>query len=157
WNTNPSEIHYEDGVPIHLTSNFLSEGLNQMRFQVPGDLNPTDKQRFAWYSVWYERRIAATSDGVMFSTPDSTGSVTFSARRFWAGGTMYAFDVTDMWNPLRLTGAEVALAGSQRTVRLGVDLTGRRHHLWVGTPTAFKHPAVSRLNAVELRNDATGP
>jgi hypothetical protein len=93
----------------------------------------------------------------MFSTPDSTGDITLRARRFSTSGTMYAFDVSDMWSPQRLTGVEVTTAGTERTVRVGVSLTGRRHHLWVGTPSGFKKPGVSRYVPVELRTDATGP
>ena len=157
WNTLPGHGYYEDGVPIHITSNFLAEGSNTILFQVPGDLNPADKMHFAWYSVWYERRIAATGDAAMFSTPDSSGAVTMRAPGFSGSGTMYAFDVTDMWNPAYLTGALVAVAGSERMVRVGVNLTGRRHHLWVGTPAGFKHATVSRFTPVELRHENTGP
>ncbi|HET6463902.1 MAG TPA: hypothetical protein VFH33_08895, partial [Candidatus Krumholzibacteria bacterium] len=107
WATLPGQYYYEDGAPIHITSNFLAEGSNTILFQVPGDMNPADKMRFAWYSIWYERRIVATGDAAMFSTPDSTGPVTMRAGRFSSSGNMYAFDVTDMWNPQRLTGAEV--------------------------------------------------
>jgi hypothetical protein len=142
---------------IRITSNFLAEGDNTILFQVPGDLNPADKMKFAWYAVWYERRMAASGDAIMFSTPDSTGNVTLRARGFSTSGTMYAFDVTDMWNPVRLTGAEVATAGSERTVRVALNLTGRRHHLWVGTPAGFKKPQVTRLSPVDLRNEVTGP
>lgn len=157
WNTLAGQSHYEDGVPIRIKTNALVEGSNTILFQVPGDLNSGDKQRLAWYAIWYERRIAADNDAVMFSTPDSTGDITMRARRFSTTGTMYAFDVTDMWNPLRLTGADVTTAGSERTVRLGVNLTGRHHHLWVGTATGFKRPVVTRFTPVELRDDATGP
>jgi len=156
WSTPPGEFYYEDGVRYRIASTFLTEGDNTILFQVPGDLNPGDKMRFAWYAVWYERRIAAINDAAMFSTPDTTGDVTMRAGRFSTSGTMYAFDVTDMWNPLRLTGVDVATSGSERVARLGLNLTGRRHHLWVGTPTGFKKPGVSRLDAVDLRADATG-
>ncbi|HKW14514.1 MAG TPA: C25 family cysteine peptidase, partial [Candidatus Krumholzibacteria bacterium] len=157
WSVNPGQVFYEDGVPIHITSNFLAEGNNTILLQVPGDLNTKDKMRFAWYAVWYERRMAANGDAVMFSTPDSTGALSVRARRFSLSGTIYAFDVTDMWNPLRLTGAEVATAGSERTVRLGVNLTGSHRQLWVGTPNGFKKPQVARYAPVDLRNDTTGP
>jgi hypothetical protein len=158
WDTLPGQRYYEDGVPIRLTSNFVAEGDNTILFQVPGDLNSADKQRLAWYAIRYERRITASGDAAMFSTPDSLGSVTLRARGFSPSGTMYAFDVTDMWNPARLTGLDVTAAGSERTVRMGVNLSGRRHFLWVGTPAGFKKPSsVLRLSPVELRNDATGP
>lgn len=157
WSTLPGDLYYEDGVPIRITNNFMTEGDNTIYLQVPGDLNPADKQRFAWFAIWYERRIAASNDAVMFSTPDSTGDITLRARRFSTSGTMYAFDVSDMWNPQHLTGVDVATAGTERTVRVGVSLAGRRHHLWVGTPSGFKKPGVSRYAPVELRTDATGP
>lgn len=157
WVTLPGEYYYENGVPIHLTSDFLAEGSNTILFQVPGDLNSEDKMKFAWYAIGYERRILANGDAAMFSTPDSTGAVTMRARRFSTSGTMYAFDVTDMWHPEHLTGTEVTTAGSERTVRLGVNLTGRRHHYWVGTPAGFRHVSVSRFTPVELRKENTGP
>jgi len=157
WTTNPGQVYYEDGVPIRIQSNFVVEGDNTILLQVPGDVNQQDKVRVAWYAIRYERRIAASGDAVMFSTPDSTGSMNARARRFSLSGTMYAFDVTDMWNPLRLTGAEVAAAGSERTVRLGMNLTGRRRHVWVGTPNGFKKPGVTRISPVDLRGDPTGP
>jgi Peptidase family C25 len=157
WDTLPGQDFYEDGTPIHITSNFMVDGDNLIRLKVPGDLNSIDKMRFAWYAIWYERRIAATGDAAMFSTPDTTGAMNVRARRFSLSGTMYAFDVTDMWNPLRLTGAEVATAGSERTVRLGMNPAGRHRHLWVGTPNGFKKPGVTRISPVDLRADATGP
>jgi hypothetical protein len=157
WETLPGQSFYEDGVPIHIRSNFMVEGDNTILFQVPGDVNPKDKIRMAWYAIWYERRIAATGDAAMFSTPDTTASMSLMARRFSLSGTMYAFDVTDMWNPMRLTNTEVATTGSERTVRVGVDVTGRHRQLWVGTPNGFKKPAVSRFSPVDLRADVNGP
>ncbi len=157
WDTLPGQRYYEDGKPIHIVSNFLAEGSNTILFQVPGDLNPGDKMHFAWYSVWYERRILATGDAALFSAPDTTGAVTMRAGRFSTTGTMYAFDVTDMWNPVRLTGAEVTTAGNERTVRVGANLAGRRHHYWVGTAAGFKRATVSRFTPVDLRKDNSGP
>ena len=156
WNTLPGQRYYEDGVPIRIASNFLVEGPNLISFQMPGDLNPQDEQLFAWFALRYERRIVASGDASAFSTPDTTGALNLVARGFSTSGTMYAFDVTDPWSPVRLTGADVTTAGSERTVRVGFNLAGRRH-LWAGTGAGFRTPSIARLNAVELRTEATPP
>jgi hypothetical protein len=156
WNTLSGQRHYEDGVPIRIQSTALVEGDNSIGFQVPGDLNPTDKMLFAWYAIRYERRIVATGDAVAFSTPDTTGALNARARGLSTTGAAYAFDLTDAWNPAHLTGLELTTSGSERSVRFGFNAAGRRH-FWAGTGAGFKKPGVSRVTPVELRADAAAP
>jgi hypothetical protein len=156
WSTQPGQRYYEDGVPIRIAGNFLLEGDNTIKFQVPGDLNPNDEQLFAWFALRYERRIIASGDAVAFSTPDTTGLVNMFARGFSNAGTLYAFDVTDAWTPARLTGGVASPSGGGRSLRVGFALDGRRH-LWAGTSGAFRRPSLSRLSPVELRTETTSP
>ncbi|HEX6791207.1 MAG TPA: hypothetical protein VF247_07855, partial [Candidatus Krumholzibacteria bacterium] len=139
WSTLPGENYYETGRPVRFAGNFLVTGENQITFQVPRDLNANDQQLFAWFALRYERRIIATGDAIAFSTPDSTGAINMRARGFSTNGTMFAFDVTDPWNPARLTGTDVTTTGTERTMRLGLNLAGRRQ-LWTGTGAAFRKP-----------------
>ena len=62
-----------NGVPVRIRGDFLLDGANQFRLQVPGDLNPIDKMLFAWFSIGYERRIRAVNDAIAFSSPDTSG------------------------------------------------------------------------------------
>lgn len=157
WNTLPGQNYYEDGAPVRISGNFLAEGTNQFRLQVPGDLNPQDKMYFAWFAVWYQRRIVASSDAAGFTSPDTSGTVNFRATGFGTSGAISAFDVTDPWRPVRLTGAEVTASGSSRTVRLSAAHDGARRHFWVAAAGGLRRPAVARLTAPDLRAGSDGP
>ena len=157
WNAQASERYYENGVPARISGDFLLDGANQFRLQVPGDLNPVDKMYFAWFSIGYERRIRAVNDAVAFSAPDTAGVVNFRAAGFGAQGTVFAFDVTDPWNPLGLTGLEVTPSGGGRQTRFSSSIGGERRHFWVGTGAALRRPAVARVSPVDLRNETAEP
>ncbi|MDH4036781.1 MAG: type IX secretion system sortase PorU [Candidatus Krumholzibacteria bacterium] len=157
WNAQVTHRYFEDGVPVRISGDFLLNGANQFRLQVPGDLNPIDKMFFAWFSIGYERRIRAVDDAIAFSSPDTSGVVNFSATSFTTQGTLYAFDVTDPWSPFELTGAEVTPSGGGRRVRFSSSLAAERRHYWVGSGGALRKPSVTRVTPVDLRNESAGP
>lgn len=157
WDTNASDRFYEDGRPVRIVNDFLLDGTNQFRLQVPGNLNPKDKMLFAWYSVWYQRRIMAVSNAVGFTSPDTTGVVNFRADGFTGTDAIHAFDVTDAWNPVRLSGFEESTAPSGRRVRLSSPHAGEGRHFWVATAGGLLRPTIARAAPVDLRADAVGP
>jgi hypothetical protein len=157
WDSQVTDRYFENGIPVRISGDFLLDGANQFRLQVPGDLNPLDKMYFAWFSIGYERRIRAVSDAIAFSSPDTTGVLNFSATSFGTQGTLSAFDVTDPWGPFGLAGAEVTPSGAGRRVRFSSSVAGGRRHYWVGTAAAMRKPTVARVTPLELRNESAGP
>lgn len=156
WDAQISERFYENGLPVRVSGTFLQNGSNQFRLQVPGDLTPKDEMRFAWFAVAYHRRLIAVNDAIGFTSSDTTGTVNFRVDGF-ASAAVSAFDVTDVWNPRRLTGAEVTVAGASRRVRISAALAGPRHHFWVTTTSGFKRPTIALATPVDLRGDPVGP
>jgi hypothetical protein len=142
---------------VRVATNFLLEGTNQFRFQVPGNLNTKDKMFFAWYSVWYQRRLIAVNNAIAFSSPDTTGGINFRADGFTGADAIHAFDVTDAWHPLRLTGFEESTVPSGRRVRLSSSHSGDGRHFWVATTSALTKPSITRITPIDLRADAVGP
>jgi hypothetical protein len=157
WDAQPGERYFEHGRPVRIVSDFMREGLNEFFLQVPGDVNSKDRMYFAWFSLGYERRIRATNDAATFSSPDTSAVVNFAAGGFSAAGTLFAFDVTDPWNPSRLTAVEETPSGGGRRARLAASVSGGRRHFWVGTGGALRTPTLTRVSPTELRNDAAGP
>jgi Peptidase family C25/FlgD Ig-like domain len=157
WDAAIGQRYYEDGVPVRVTGGFLLNGVNQFRLRVPGDLNAKDKMRFAWFAVAYHRRLIAVDDAIGFSSSDTTATVNFRLDGFGASGTVSAFDVTDVWNPRRLTGVEVTPAGAGRRVRLASTMAGSRRHFWVAATPGLKRPAMVHASPVDLRAEASGP
>ncbi|HET6348241.1 MAG TPA: type IX secretion system sortase PorU, partial [Candidatus Krumholzibacteria bacterium] len=157
WNTPLGTAYYDTGVPIHLTGNFLQPGVNTIAIQVPGDRNAKDTMYFAWFALRYTQRNIATGDALGCSTPDTTGAVNLSLRGFSSSGTLWAFDVTDPWNPSRLINTEVTTAGAERLVRAGFNVAGTPRQVWVATTAGLKKPGVSRYVPVDLRADPVGP
>ncbi len=157
WDAAPGDLHYEDGRPVLIQSNFLANGSNVFTLRAPHDLNTQDQMQFAWFSVWYERRIIASQGAVGFDSPDTTGTVNFRADGLPQAGTLYAFDVTDPWAPLALTGLDVASSGGGRRVRFSSAVNGGRRHFWVLEGSAFRTPGIDRFTPVDLRADPVGP
>ncbi len=157
WDATIGQRYYEDGVPVRVTGGFLLNGVNQFRLRVPGDLNAKDKMRFAWFAVAYHRRLIAVDDAIGFTSSDTTATVNFRVDGFGASGTVWTFDVTDVWNPQALTGAEITPVGSLRRVRISSPIAGSRRHFWVATTPGLKRPAMVRMNPVDLRAETSGP
>jgi hypothetical protein len=158
WDANNGDRFYENGLPVRISGAFLREGSNQFRLQVPGDLNPEDKMFFAWFAVAYHRRLVAVNDAAGFSIGDTTATVNFRVDGLGTSGTVAAFDVTDVWNPRRLMGAEVTAVGSARRARFASTLSGERRHFWVASTPGLRTPGIARLtNPADLRGDPAGP
>jgi len=157
WDVGVGEQFYENGQTVDIEGSFLVDGANQIRLRVPRDLNTRDRMLFAWFSLAYYRRILANNDAVGFTSPDTSATPNFRANGFSANGALSAFDVTDPWNPVRLTGLEVTSAGTTRSARFSSLLTGTRRHYWVATQTGLRRPTVARVSPVDLRAETNGP
>ncbi len=149
--------YYETGRPVRADASFLAEGSNTILMQVPGDLNSRDKMLFAWFSLAYQRRIVTVGGAVGFSSPDTTGALNFSARGFSGSDAIHVFDVTDAWNPERVTDFQVANIAGGRSVRFSSVHTGTKRHFWASTTSGLQKPGIARIAPRDLRADATGP
>ena len=156
WNGDGGDNFYENGRPVIIPGSFLLDGSNQFRIQMPGDLNNKDRTLFAWFSVWYQRRITASGGNVGFTSPDTSGTVNYRADGFSGAETIYAYDVTDAWNPRHLTGLSESTAGTRR-VRFAASQNDERRHFWVSTPSGYIKPALARVTPDDLRAAAAGP
>lgn len=157
WDGNAGDNFYESGRPVRVHRSFLQNGSNQFRLQVPGDLNSRDRMLFAWFSVWYQRRIVAVNGAAGFSSPDTTGVVDYRAEGFSGSDAIHAFDVTDAWNPIRITGAEETPGPGGRRVRFSASHAGEGRHFWVATTSGLVRPGIARFTPNDLRADAIGP
>ncbi len=157
WNGDAGDNFYESGRPVRANGSFLVNGSNQVRLQVPDDLNPKrDKVLFAWYSVWYQRRIIAVNNAVGFSSPDTTGVLNFRADGFSGAETVHVFDVTDAGSPTRVTGFEETSGPGGRRVRFSSTHAGGRRHFWAATTGGMLKPGIARFTPNDLRADASG-
>ncbi len=157
WDANTGDGFYEAGRPVRIHNSFLTEGNNQFRLQVPGDLNNSDRMLFAWFSVWYQRRIATVNGAVGFTAPDTTGSVNYRADGFAGADPIYVFDVSDPWSPRRITSFEESAIANGRRVRFSATHAGETRHFWAATTSGLLRPAIARITPVDLRADAIGP
>lgn len=157
WNASVGQLRYEDGLPVRISSSFLTDGANRFALRVSGDLNPKDKMLFAWFSLFYERRIVASGDAIGFDSPDTTATMNFRASGFGSTGTLTAFDVTDPWAPAAMSGIAVGSAGAGRQVRFSAAIAGQRRHYWVATVSSYRKPGMTRFTPVDLRAETNGP
>jgi hypothetical protein len=157
WNGTGGDNFYESGRPVLVDTLFLADGSNEFRLQVPGNRNPEDRMLFAWFSVFYERRIRAVGNAVAFTSDDTTDVVNFRADNFTGTDAIHVFDVTDAWNPVRLTGFEETSGGGGRVVRFSAAPAGVHRHYWAATTAGLTKPTIARVTPTELRADATGP
>ena len=155
WNSGMA--FFEQGKPVRYEGSFLANGVNQFSLRMPRDLNAKDEILFAWFSVWYDRRLEASSDRLAFTSPDTSATVTFAADGFSTSGTIEAYDVTDPWSPVILTGLGVTTQGAVRRVRLS-SIIGGRAHFEITTTDAYRSaPGMFKRVPVDLRADPTGP
>jgi hypothetical protein len=144
WDGVPP-IGFEDGQPVAESGFFLREGTNELHLDVPRDLNIKDFMYFAWYSVFYQRRLRAFDDALFFSSPDTSGTVNFVVEDFTTAGTMHLFDVTDQYHPRVLTGFLESTGGGQRDVRFSSNLPGGHRYYWAGATAALTRSKPARM------------
>jgi hypothetical protein len=157
WNTGGTD-DFDQGKPVEASGFFLNEGNNLFTLVVPRDLHTKDFMYFAWYSVFYHRTLKAFNDALFFSSPDTTGSVNYAVSGFSPTGTLYAFDVSDHYHPVRLTGGAESTSGT-RTLRLAGNVgSARRAYYWVGTEATLRRPSsMTRYFPRDLRNKTSSP
>jgi hypothetical protein len=152
---------YENGVPVVATGYFLNEGTNRLDLSVPRDLNAQDFMYFAWFGVFYSRFLRAQNNALLFSSPDTTATVSYSVGGFGsAGGALRLFDVTDPYHPAELTGFSETLVGGERSIRFSSGVAGLRRYyaaLTSGALATRKPFAVVRHFPRDLRSATTSP
>ena len=147
-----------DPVPVQIAGAFLQEGTNVFRLSVPRDLNPLDFMYFELYELFYSRRLKARGDRLVFTSPDTTGTINFRVRNFSQGEPVYLFDVSDPFEPRLLNGYEQIDVGGRREVRFSQTVGANPPYFWAGTPAGFKKPLrMTRHFPKDLRNVTTGP
>ncbi len=158
WDGNSGDNFYESGRPVRASGSFLVDGNYEFRFQMPSDYpNDKDEQLFAWFSVWYRRRIVAVNNTTGFSSPDTTGVVNFRADGFGGTDAIHVFDVTDAWNPVRVTALEETPGTGGRRVRFSSAHAGNGRHFWAATTSGMLEPAIARVTPTDLRAATSAP
>ncbi len=148
-----------DAQPIaEFSGTFLSDGINNIIFEVPRDLNPLDEVYLDWISASYERRLVASGNRLHFSLDDTAGVHTVECTGFASSGQLQAFDVTDPFSPQSLVGVEIT-GTTTRTMRFSADGSQRRHFYVAGTINdGFRKPtSVRRITPTDLRAGSEGP
>jgi hypothetical protein len=159
WTGGPM-FRFEEGQPVVATGFFLTPGENDPRLRVPRDRNIRDFMYFDSYSIFYQRWLRASNDLLFFSSPDTTGTVTFLVEDFTTSGTMHLFDVTDPYHPTMLTNFSVSIGGGQRDIRFSATIAGGHRYYWAGTSAALdaNDPTGMTLYVPrDLRNVTTSP
>jgi hypothetical protein len=113
---------------------------------------------FDLYEVFYHRRLRATANRLFFSSPDTTGMVTYSVTNFDRRETVYLFDTSDLYHPVRLTNTEQNENGSFRDIRFGSTPGTHRQYFWAGSSGDFLDPLdIERYTPRDLRNVTSSP
>ena len=147
-----SYAQYDSAKTYETTGTFLQEGTNVFRLSVPRDLNARDFMYFDQYAVFYGRRLEARGGRLLFSPPDTTGTVNCSVSDFAAGEPVYVLDVTDKFKPRVLSGYSQTDAGGRRTVRFSYTAGDTRPYFWTGSSSAVEKPLrIERQTPRELR------
>ncbi len=148
------QFRQEFGVPVRIDGSFLAEGTNTFRYRMTRRLNPTDRTRFAWFSVSWEARLVAHGGRIDFGTPDTAAVYDVEVRGLPAAGEVVAWDVTDPYAPEILASVVLSPDGTGRRARLSTGRPGRRRFV-VSTLSALRRPAtVSCVPLRDLRAEA---
>jgi hypothetical protein len=153
WDT-PDGARHRDGELVTAQGFFLNEGTNAFRLSVPRDLNLNDFMYFSWFEIFYWKDINAAGGRLLFSSPDTTGSVSFRVTGLSTSGARYLFDVTDQYHPKMLTGF---VAGAD-SIRFSSSFSGDKRYFRALTSEALRRPlGVQRYSPADLRNVTTSP
>lgn len=153
-----SYARYDSARVFDNTGSFLQEGQNVFRLSIPRDLNVEDFMYFDQYAVFYGRRLDARGGRLLFSAPDTTGTVNFRVADFAAGETVYVFEVSGEFSPRALSGLEQTDSGGRRTVRFSYDVGATRPCFWAGSSSAVEKPVrIERYTPRDLRVVSSPP
>lgn len=128
---------YSGGLAGSLYANTLSaDGRSILRFQYSNS-DASASGLLDWFEISYPRgMIAQNNQFSFFSDPDLSGISEYTVNGF-SGTEIYAFDVTDRANPIRVENA--APSGGLCTIRESFDSVGIRRYF-----------ITSRIQSVEL-------
>lgn len=93
-----------------------------------------------WVEIFYQHSLTAVNDMLQFTSPDTSGRITFSAAGF-STNTVLGFDVSSIHAMQELSLDLNQLSGSfsfQDTLS-----SGRIKKYWLGAPSAFKVPQLA--------------
>jgi len=157
WDVRSTGGRYKNGVPVSITGNLMTEGTNILSLNLPRVLNTGDFMYFAHFSVFYERMLKAKNDRMLFSSPGTAGTETYSVSDFTNSGSLYVFDISDAYHPANLTGFSTT-GTTSRTIRFDATAGANRQYFWAGTEAGFRTPdSMERYSPVDLRNITAGP
>ena len=107
-----------------------------------------------WVELTYTQRLSAVNNALLFTSPDTTGSVEYTLTNFF-GANFSVFDITDVLNVKRVSFDSTQLTG---TYLFRDNLTaGSVKRYWVGTAPAYKTPlSFTRIPNTNLRGGVTG-
>jgi hypothetical protein len=100
----------------------LQEGDNILRVVLPRAESEWDHILFDWFEIEYWRGYRAWEDRLDFTSPEATGIIQYDI-----GGLtrpdVRLLDITDPWNPVRISGGEILTQGQEYTLRFQ-DIVG---------------------------------
>jgi len=107
-----------------------------------------------WVELTYTQQLTAVNNALLFTSPDTTGSVDYEVTGF-SGANFAVFDITDLFNVKRISFDSDQVAG---TYMFRDNLTsGTVKRYWVGTASAYKTPvSFTRIPNTNLRGGISG-
>ncbi len=105
-----------------------------------------------WIEITYQQQLAAVSDALLFTSPDTTGSVEYDLSGF-SPAPFSVFDITDSVKVIQPQMNQIA-----GTYLFRDNLTGGKvKRYWAGTTAAYKTPlSFVRISNSNLRGGVSG-
>ncbi len=156
--STPNSAGYVNAIPVETQGMFLGTGTNVLRLHIPRDTNREDFMYFDLYEIFYQRRLRASANRLLFSSPDTTETVSYRVTNFAAGEAVYLFDVSDLFHPARLTGIAETDNGPGREIRFASAAGANRRYFWAGSSGDLLRPLeIKRYAPTDLRNVTVSP
>lgn len=107
-----------------------------------------------WLELTYTQQLSAVNNALLFTSPDTAGSVEYALTKFFGAG-FSIFDITDVFNVKRVPFDSSQFDG---TYTFSDNLTaGNIKRYWVGTASAYKTPlSFAKIPNTNLRAGITG-
>ena len=107
-----------------------------------------------WVEILYPQQLTAVGDALLFTSPDSSGSVEYALAGF-SPNNFSVFDVTDVFN-VRTVAADAGQAAGSWLFRDNLT-TGNVKRYWAGTSAAYKTPvSFARIPNTNVRGGVPG-
>ncbi|MDI6808353.1 MAG: type IX secretion system sortase PorU [Candidatus Eisenbacteria bacterium] len=117
---------------------------------LPSGITRDDQTYLAFFEFDYERQLKTESNRLGFGSTDSTGNVTYSVSGVTSASgvpQVYALDVTDWRNPVKLTGIRKNQAGTgSYTIEIDDDMAGSPRRYWICTLDGMRSPVKAEVD-----------